>query len=310
MDMLRIVLPVIVMLVIGMICREKKLISTEGINGLQALVMNFTLPVALFTNFYTNKIDLNTIVFPLLFFAVIAGGIFFAKALTRRAGQKDVYLPFMLTGYEAGMLGYALLGLLIGTAHLTTFAMMDVGHVTAIFTIYVAMMKNAGGGKQSVGEAVKGMLTTPVLIGILLGLILGVSGLGLALDGSSFGPVIAELGRFISAPTSAVILVVIGYRMKFRNINISLVGKAVGLRILQQVITAALIFGLFYLLGGIFVSYYALISATVFVLLPPPFIIPLYIKEEAQKEFYSSAISVYTMLTIVLFLILTAVVVL
>ena len=36
------------MLIIGMICREKKLIHPEGIEGLQALVMNFTLPISLF----------------------------------------------------------------------------------------------------------------------------------------------------------------------------------------------------------------------------------------------------------------------
>ena len=35
-----------------MICREKKLIRPEGIEGLQALVMNFTLPISLFYTFY------------------------------------------------------------------------------------------------------------------------------------------------------------------------------------------------------------------------------------------------------------------
>ena len=34
MDLLKVILPVIVMLMIGMLCREKKLISPEGSDGL------------------------------------------------------------------------------------------------------------------------------------------------------------------------------------------------------------------------------------------------------------------------------------
>ena len=51
MSLLQVILPVIIMLIIGMICREKDLISLDGIEGLQALVMNFTLPISLFYTF-------------------------------------------------------------------------------------------------------------------------------------------------------------------------------------------------------------------------------------------------------------------
>ena len=34
MELLKVILPVIVMLLIGMICRERKLINPEGIDGL------------------------------------------------------------------------------------------------------------------------------------------------------------------------------------------------------------------------------------------------------------------------------------
>jgi len=51
----QVILPVIIMLIIGMICREKKLIRPERIEGLQALVMNFTLPISLFYTFLSGK---------------------------------------------------------------------------------------------------------------------------------------------------------------------------------------------------------------------------------------------------------------
>ena len=105
------------MLIIGIICREKKLIHPEGIEGLQALVMNFTLPISLFYIFYRASIKANTVIFP-----VTAGGIFAGRLLCKLVKEKDVYFPFTLTGYEAGMLGYALFGILLGNDKITQFA--------------------------------------------------------------------------------------------------------------------------------------------------------------------------------------------
>ena len=110
------------MLIIGIICREKKLIHPEGIEGLQALVMNFTLPISLFYIFYRASIKANTVIFPVIFFVVTAGGIFAGRLLCKLVKEKDVYFPFTLTGYEAGMLGYALFGILLGNDKITQFA--------------------------------------------------------------------------------------------------------------------------------------------------------------------------------------------
>ena len=77
MSLLQVILPVIIMLIIGVvICREKKLIRPEGIEGFQALVMNFTLPISLFYTFYRASIKADTVIFPVTFFVVTAGGIF------------------------------------------------------------------------------------------------------------------------------------------------------------------------------------------------------------------------------------------
>lgn len=123
MSLLQVILPVIIMLIIGVvICREKKLIRPEGIEGLQALVMNFTLPISLFYIFYRASIKANTVIFPVIFFVVTAGGIFAGRLLCKLVKEKDVYFPFTLTGYEAGMLGYALFGILLGNDKITQFA--------------------------------------------------------------------------------------------------------------------------------------------------------------------------------------------
>lgn len=310
MDLLRILLPVLTMLGIGYLCKRTRLISDEGISGLQTIVMNFTLPVTLFYNFYNAKIGIDTLLFPVTFYALTVGGIFLGKLICKLAGETNPYLPFMLTGYEAGMLGYALFGLLFGNDKIQTYAMMDMGHGLAIFTAYIALLKATGGTKQTLGEAVKGILTTPVLIGILLGLFFGVSGLGNALASTSVGPVIDDLCKFISAPTSAVILVVIGYRMRFKGLAWKKITKAISLRIVEQLLIAGIVIGFFHLLGGVFAAPLTILSAIMMFILPPGFILPLLVKEEADKEFYSSTTSVYTLLSIIGFMVLAGILVL
>lgn len=93
--------------------QREKLIRPEGIEGLQALVMNFTLPISLFYTFYRAGVKADTVIFPVTFFVVTAGGIFAGRLLCKLVKEKDVYFPFTLTGYEAGMLGYALFGILL-----------------------------------------------------------------------------------------------------------------------------------------------------------------------------------------------------
>ena len=61
-------------------------------------------------------------IFPVTFFVVTAGGIFAGRLLCKLVKEKDVYFPFTLTGYEAGMLGYALFGILLGNDKITQFA--------------------------------------------------------------------------------------------------------------------------------------------------------------------------------------------
>ena len=75
------------------------------------------------------------------------------------------------------MLGYALFGILLGNDKITQFALMDIGHVLAIFTVYVAMVKSAGGSHQTAGEAIKGIMS---------GVILSVTGIGEILSSNLF----------------------------------------------------------------------------------------------------------------------------
>ena len=89
MEVLKSVLPVIVLLIAGMILREKKLISDRGIEGLQALVMNITLPAGLFAAFYKTTLTLQELIMPLTMFVLVTAGIFLARPLCKVFRERD-----------------------------------------------------------------------------------------------------------------------------------------------------------------------------------------------------------------------------
>ena len=72
---LQTVLPVLVMLGIGMLCRRKALISREGVNALKNVVVNITLPAVLLSAFATTRYTLMDLLIPLLMFLVCLRGI-------------------------------------------------------------------------------------------------------------------------------------------------------------------------------------------------------------------------------------------
>ena len=96
-EVLRTVLPVILMIGIGMLCRVKVLISREGINALKNVVVNITLPAVLLKAFATTQYTFMDVVIPLMMFGVclIAWGL--GKALGRLLKLPSRFVPFLTT---------------------------------------------------------------------------------------------------------------------------------------------------------------------------------------------------------------------
>ena len=59
-EVIRTIIPVIVMLVIGIFCRQRDMISREGIGALKNVVVNITLPAVLLNAFATTSYRCGT----------------------------------------------------------------------------------------------------------------------------------------------------------------------------------------------------------------------------------------------------------
>ena len=111
-------MPVIAMLFVGWLCRQKKWVSREGVDNIKFLVTKILL---------------------LLGYAM--------KPLNKGKYQK--YTPFMVSVYEGGMIGYPLFINLCGNENLSKIAIIDIAGVLFGFSVYMNLLEQVQDGKKS-----------------------------------------------------------------------------------------------------------------------------------------------------------------
>ena len=143
------------------------------------------------------------------------------------------------------------------------------------------------------------MLTNKAFIGMALGIVLGALGVYRAIAPTAFCTVLMEMISFITAPTSALILLVVGYQLTvskpLRN------PLAATLRLPLAVM--AVIFGLVSLVLFALIPYEKplMLALMLQYTLPAPFIIPLFADLKEDGEYVSTTLSMGTVLSVLLF---------
>lgn len=296
---LSMVLPVLVMIILGRMCAVKGILNDERHAGLKAVIGDILLPVVLFQAFFTAEYNLRLVlVFLLVFLGCLLalGAGYLLRGLVKPYGR---YMPLLMTSFEGGMLGYALFTLLAGADQTRTYAMVDIGQTMFAYTIFLAALKAQEGQKITAAAMVHNMLSSKACIGMLLGIILGALGVYKAIEPTAFGTVLMELMAFITAPTSALILLVVGYQLRVSRKLLRPVAVTLGLRLA----TMAVVMGIVSLILFAIIPYEKTLMLALMLqyTLPAPFIIPLFANMGEDGEYVSTTLSLGTVLTVILF---------
>ena len=287
-------LPVFAALFIGILCRKRNILSREGVAALRKLAVDITLPAVLFSAFATAEYTPRNMLIPLLTFVLCVLALLFGFGLKKLFRQESRLMPYLMTGFEAGMLGYGLFALLYPGQSNAAFAIIDLGQVLFVFTVYKGLIM----GKGSAKELAKQAFSSPVLWAIIAGMLFGITGLYKALQPSGVAGVIDTLAAFIAAPTSVLILISIGYDLQLENTPWKRVLSYTGMRVLTMgVIAAAAIAVNRLLLGGIMHEG----ALALMLILPAPYVLPVFSDAEEEREDIASTLSVMTLLSLVLF---------
>lgn len=308
MKVIEIILPVFVMLLLGMVCRRKKLFTKEGIDNMKILVTNIMLPVAIFHALATADYSLKTgklvgIMFVMLLLSFGLG--FVLKSFMEEKYRK--YLPFMVSVYEGGLMAYPLYTSLCGQDNLSKIAVLDIAGLLFGFSIYMGML-----GQVENGEPinVKGLwmsaLKTPAFIASLLGILAGLSKVVVCLLESPLGDTYLAIENILTTSVTAIILIVVGYSMELTPELIKPCLKTIFLRIFVQVIMAVgVLFAVHHFIGRELILDLAIIT---YMSSPATFSMQTFLKREDSSAYVSTTNSMYCMVSILVYVTLVAIV--
>ena len=300
-SILEMVLPVLLMFLLGWFCNRERILSTEGLKGIKTLVGNVLLPVVLFNAFFTAEYSGKIALTFCVVYASCALGLGIGLLLRKLVKPYSKFMPFLVTNFEGGMMGYALFGLLY-PGQTRIFAMADIGQTLAVYTVFLISLQTVSQGQADVKAAVKSAVTNPALIGAFLGVILGAAGVGKVVLASAAGSLVSGTISFITAPVSGLILVIVGYELSFRRELMKPVMITVGLKIAVAAVLLAVDWLIIFGTGLIPFEKPLFVALMLGWSLPAPFIIPLYADLGKDGEYISTALSMETVASILLFI--------
>lgn len=294
------ILPVVLALSLGMLCRSKKILSREGIDNLKKVVVNLTLPFVLLSAFATAEYSAAALLLPSMTFVICCIALGLGFVIIRLSRMKSRLAPFLATGFEAGMLGYALFALLYPNESLSKFALPDIGQTLFVFTLYKILLS----GKTDLKAIGKDMLTTPILWAVFAGVLIGATGLYGKMGDWGVAGIFDSVTAFLSAPTAMIILVTVGYDLVFKEIPWK---QTIGL-ILMRLAVMAVCLGIAVALNRTVLNGILFEGAMLLmVILPPPYVIPVFADEPEERVRISSALSAMTLMTMILFTVIAVV---
>ena len=287
-------LPVFLALALGMLCRKTGFLSREAVDALKKVVINLTLPAVLLGAFATAEYSTSTIILPVLVYLLCCLALGLGFCLTKLFRVKGRLTPFLASGFEAGMLGYALFALLFPSISVSQFAILDLGQTLFVFTLFKILLS----GKTDLKAIGRDMVRTPILWAVLAGVLIGATGLFGLMEKAGVSGVLTSATDFISAPTGMIILLTVGYDLVPKEIPWKRTAGLIALRLaVMAVILGVTVLLNRTLLNGIIFEW----AMVLMVILPPPYVIPVFADEPAERVQISSALSALTLVTMILF---------
>ena len=304
MKVLEIISPVLVMIILGILCRKWKLLNKNGIDNMKALVTNIMLPVAIFHALATSDYGAETakLVGIMFIMLVVSFGIgFLMKPLMTENYRK--YLPFMVSVYEGGSMAYPLYTSLCGQENLSQIAVLDIAGLLFGFSIYMGMLgQTENGEKINVKNLAVSAVKTPAFIASVLGIIAGLTGVLKLLLASPAGGIYTSVESILTTALTAIILIVVGFSMELTPELFGPCVRTIVMRIvLQAVMIVCVLLAVHSFIGSNKLLDLAVIT---YMSAPATFSMQTFLKREDGSAYVSTTNSLYCIVSVVVYMIL------
>lgn len=295
-DVLQVVLPVAAMIALGILARKKRILSQAGVDDIKALIVNICLPAVIFSTFYATEFTSTAVLLCVIMAVFTLGAWRIGGAAQRVLHIEQPLASYLCTTIEGGMMGYALFILLFGQENLYHLALFDLGNTVIVFPVLLTRLRLRAQGTVSARETMRG-LVTPINVAIAAGLLVNACGLGRVISASAAGAVLESVLSFVSGPTGALILLVVGFGLDFSDVRWGETLRTVAARMAIFGVCGVLVYRLVRVLLPADPLYgFAVIMVFI---LPPSFVFSAYAEGRREESYVGSVLAVYTLLTLV-----------
>ena len=298
------VLPILFLIYLGHWIRRRNFLLESTIDDLRKLVVNLALPAVLFISFLAIELKLAYfVIFGLTFLlCILLFGL--GNLLKRQFNLPHPYFPFLTTGFEYGMLGISLFGSAYGLDKIGYIAVVDLGHEIFIWFVFLPLLLIKRDGLQNPLGVGKAFITSPVVLAIVAGIGLNVAGAREALDMLPVTGGLMLTLQFLAGLTIPLILIIVGYGIKFdrHGLKEALLVAAIRLGLL---IPLALLVNTFLIRSWLHLDRLFEIALFTLFILPPPFIVPLYARQDIgdEKKYINNVLTLHTIISITIYIV-------
>jgi Predicted permeases len=306
-DIIRSILPIALLIIAGNVMNRIGFVEQKVIDGMKRLVTDVTLPCLLFMAFFNMTFNVQYSVICIAIFCICFVAFGVGLALKKGFNVKNKYFATIFASFETGNIGYAIFTAVFGNDNIYMIAISDLGHI--IFTVvffYVYIKQLNGEKKQTAKDTLHSIVTMPIAIMTVLGLMISVFGLNSTLSSNFLTGAVVNTIERLSNVTVPVICLAVGYELKidWKNIKIPC-----GLALVRLAMNLCLAFLLnkFIVVGMLNLDKVFQMAVYTMFILPPTFCVPAFIddKGSGEKQLILNTISVHLFLTLIMYIVIS-----
>lgn len=298
-------LPILLLITLGYWTRHRKFLAETTIEELRKIVVNLALPAVLFVSFLNIELKISYLALFGIIFLLCILMFLLGLGLKKLMNIRITYFPYLITGFEYGMLGISLFGAAYGLEKIGYIAVTDLGHEIFIWFVFLPLLLIQRDGAQNPKTVVRSFLSAPVVIAILVSLLFNIAGGRAWLYELPVTGALMTVFKFLGNLTVPLILMIVGYGIQINPARLKDVFVVVLIR-LGILWPLALFLNRYLVRGLLQMDRWFEIALFALLVLPPPFIIPLYARPDLdveERRYINNVLTVHTILSVLIFLV-------
>lgn len=299
------IIPILLLITFGKLMRSKNWIDSQTADTLKSGIIRIGLPIVLFLTFKDMTLEKEFLFLSLISFFMLTVFYVIGSLVNRIAKINNPALPFLATGFSFGLLGVPLFGGVYGIDHLSELSILGIGNEFFLWFLYITLLRHHFGKESFSIKAISGFLRSPLIIAILTGLLLNLSGLHRYFDQLIILKGLNRTLESLATMTTPLMLIIIGYGIKLEKPSLVVAARLLLIRLI-------IVFALGYMVKLLVIDPFLHPDSTIFnlafftfLILPPPFSLAIFMGEycsEDETTIVNNTVVLSTLACLVLFI--------